>query len=236
MTLATLAAVAPARADECVIKSVKSACFEAIAIGYGGGNTRVVVVELTLENAGDQPMRLNWKNAIPLLEAEGRRIEASRLLVPNWLPIAGGVGPYATEMSCGGKEIKGFLEIEKDTWCAWLAIDKPGAESGDHVSTPVESATVTVTKGKAANIKLLFPEDMPLSGAKIVVPGCKPSLFPVGDTAQSTAAHGAANQPTANRALGSEEYVVVACGGMTYRLSLTGSQMLPTLGSTRTAK
>ncbi len=223
MTLVVFAAFAAARADECVIKAVKAASLEASAIGYGGKSPRVVVVQLTLENAGGEPTRLNWKNAVPVLQAEGRRVEASRLLVPNWLPMAGGVGPYATQTSFGGEVITGLLEIDKDTWCRWLAVDKPGAESGDHVSIPVKSVTITVTKEKTVSLKLLFPEDVPVSSAQVIVPGCKPSPVPLGGTTSRTAVPLTDSQPSANDQSTVEKYVVVRCGDIIYRLSVTGS-------------
>jgi len=223
MMLVVFTAFTAARADECVIKAVKSASLEASAIGYGGKSVKVVIVELTLENAGDRPTKLNWKDAVPVLESEGRRVEASRLLVPNWLPMAGGVGPYATETSFGGEVIRGLLEIEKDTWCGWLAVDKPGAKSGDHVSIPVKSVTITVTKEKIVNLKLLFSEDIPVSSTQVIVPGCKPSPFPLGGTTSRTAVPRTDSQPSANDQSTVEKYIVVRCGDIIYKLSVTGS-------------
>ena len=75
MTLVLVAAFSVARADECVIKAVKPTLLETSAIGYGGHTPRVVIVEVILENTSDQPIRLNWKNAVPVLQTEGKHIE-----------------------------------------------------------------------------------------------------------------------------------------------------------------
>src|SRR5581483_3150201 len=102
------------------------------------------------------------------------------IAVPNWLPMAGGVGPNATQMSCGGEEVDGYIEPDKEIWCGWLALDKPGEQTGDHVTMPVSSVTITVAKFKPANVILLFPESIGLSGAQLTIPGCKAHQFPNG--------------------------------------------------------
>lgn len=158
-------------AEECQIIAVKHRILEAGTIGYSGAPSekhRVTIVELEVRNKSDREVKLNWKNSVPTLTAGGRQVKAVRLLVPNWLPFAGG----ATETMFGGEEIKGFLEIDKDTWCGWLAIDEPGSISGDHISIPIESVTVTVTKEKPVKLKFLFPDEVVFAQAALVVPGC----------------------------------------------------------------
>lgn len=162
------------------ITRAKGSSYVSSAIGYVGKSAKVTVVTVTLENGGDQPISLNWKSAVPVLRTTAKRLEATHILVLNWLPMAGGVAPNAAEMGCGGMEIEGVLQVDKGIWCGWLAIDKPGNQVGDHVSIPVNSATVTVTKGKPASIKLLFPGDIALPDAELILPQCKPSPFRLG--------------------------------------------------------
>lgn len=176
----SLAISCVAWADDCRIKEAKPAIFESEIIGYTGKEAWVVIVDLSLKNEKEQAVKLNWKKGVPILRVLGDRVEASRLLISNWLPMAGGVGPHAAATLFGGEEIKGFLELDKDTWCRWLAIGKPWSKSGDHVSIPVKSATITVTKDRPASIKLLFPTDVPIPQAELVVPGCSPSPFQLG--------------------------------------------------------
>lgn len=176
MTLVLIVSFETTRSqEECVIKSGKSTALEANAIGYSEQNSKVVIVELTLENSGEQPITLNWKESVPVLQSDGRHLEATFLLIPKWSPFSCSVG--MAQSTLGNTLIHGFIGIDKDVMGLWLAIDKPGAEMGDHVMFPVKSATITVTKEKAVNIKFLFPEDIPLSRAQIVVPGCNPAPY-----------------------------------------------------------
>lgn len=163
--------------DECAITDVKASSYDSSLIGFSGKATKVVIVAITLDNKSDQPVKLSWKNAVPVLQITDRRVEAARILIPNWLPMAGGVGPYSTETLFNREQSTEFLEFDDGTRCGWLAIDNPGAQSGDHISIPVKSATLTVTKGKPTSIKLLFPEDIPLTSAELMLPGCEPSPF-----------------------------------------------------------
>ncbi len=175
----TLLASDIASADNIIIKDGKASSYQASAVGYGGKATNVVIVTVTLGNNSDQPVTLSWKDTVPVLETTGKRVEAARILIPNWLPMAGGVGPYSTETSFSGEVVSG-IELDKNTWCGWLAVDHPGAQSGDHISIPVKSVTLTVTKDKPVTIKLFFPEDIAPANADLTLPGCQPSPFRLG--------------------------------------------------------
>ena len=165
------------KAEHCRITAAKTTCLDAKAIGYGVEAGKVLIMEVTLKTDVGQPSTLRWKQTIPSLKIEGRDIKASRLLIPNWLPMAGGVGPNATEMGVGGHEIGGCLKVDEHTWARWLAVDKPGSTTGDHISVPVDSVTVTVKKEKPVVLKLLFTADPSLKNAALTIPGCSPSSF-----------------------------------------------------------
>lgn len=175
----TAGAGATGTSGNCRITSAKATSLDARAIGYGGKTARVLVVEVTVDVAADQPSTLRWKQAVPVLKTPGKDIKASRLLIPNWLPMAGGVGPYATEMGVGGERIGEWLKVDEKTWGGWLAIDKPGSTTGDHISIPIESVTVEVRKEKPVHFKLLFAADPPPTNATLNVPGCSPPSFRV---------------------------------------------------------
>jgi hypothetical protein len=162
----------------CTISHARGSSYLSAAIGYSGKSTKITVVAVTLENKADVPITLSLRSGIPVLRTAGKSLEAERILAPNWLPMAGGAG--STEIGCGGMEIEGGLKIDKDTWCGWAAIDKPGSGTGDHVSIPAGSATLTVTKGKSSTIKLLFPGNVVLADAELIVPECRPSPFRLG--------------------------------------------------------
>lgn len=168
----------PAGASMCTISHARGSSYSSAAIGHSGESTRVTVVSLTLGNKSDNPMTLSLKSGIPALRTARKRLEAERILAPNWLPMAGGAG--STEVGCGGMETEGGLEIDKDAWCGWVAINKPGSETGDHISIPANSVTLTVTKDKPLTIKLLFPGDIAIPDAELIFPGCRPSPFRLG--------------------------------------------------------
>jgi len=163
--------------EDCKITDVKTSSLDAKAIGLTAESAKVLIATVTVATDRAEPVLLRWENAVPTIRTEKAEVKASRLLIPNWLPMAGGVGPYATEMGVGGDEIGGWAKIDEKTWAGWLAIDKPGSKSGDHISVPVGSVTVTLQKEKPLVLKFLFATSPPLGNAVLTVPGCMPSPF-----------------------------------------------------------
>ena len=172
--VASILLAIPAIAGEnCKITNVKTSSLDAKAIGLSTESTTVLLATVTVTTDGADAVQLKWKDAVPTIGTEEKKVNATRLLIPNWLPMAGGVGRYATEMGVGGEEIGGWAKMDEDTWAGWLAVDEPGAETGDHISVPVGSVTVTVKKEKPVVLKFLFDQSPPVKNAVLTIPGCK---------------------------------------------------------------
>jgi hypothetical protein len=194
LVASTLLAISALAGENCKITNVKTSSLDAKAIGLSAQSATVLLAIVTVTTDGAAPVLLKWKDAVPTIGTEERKVKATRLLIPNWLPMAGGVGPYATEMGVGGDEIGGWAKIDENTWAGWLAVDKPGGTIGDHISVPVGSVTVTVKKEKPVVLKFLFAESPPLKNAVLTIPGCTPSPCQLSVPSEPKA-HGANARP-----------------------------------------
>lgn len=155
--------------------------YEPKAVGYNEEGVQVLVIEIELGNKKGIPVDLNWQDKVPSLRIGDKVFNSLGIAVPNWLPMAGGVGPYATETCLTEKTkcMNGLLKITKETWCAWLSLDNPGSESGDHILVPVKDLSVQLPVNKIGKFKFLFNVPIGFSKGVLTLSGCNPESISI---------------------------------------------------------
>lgn len=155
--------------------------FEPKAIGYNKEGVHVLIIELVLINKTNMPVNFYWRDNVPLLRIGDKVFDSQGIAVPNWLPMSGGVGPYATETALPEKTryMDGLLEILKETWCVWLSLDKPGSETGDHILVPIKNLSIQLPVNKIGKFKFLFNVPIGFSNGTLTLSGCNPESISI---------------------------------------------------------
>jgi len=143
--------------------------------GKGTEDRKAAIVELSFENKTKDKKVLAWEDRVPCLKAaKGDPVVCRAILVPNWLPMAGGVGEHATEIGLTKKDIDDTFKVVQDVFCSWVRLKDPKSESGDHVAVPVAKLGIHIPPGKSVSAKMLFLVPKDLAKGKLAVPGCEP--------------------------------------------------------------
>jgi cyclophilin family peptidyl-prolyl cis-trans isomerase len=148
------------------------------AIGMVGKEVegrKAVILDLKFENKTKEKQVLSWAKEVPQLRpSQGVSVPSRAFLIPNWLPMAGGVGEYATKIGLTKKEVDDTFKVLEDVFCGWVRLKDPKSESGDHVAVPVAKLAIHIPPGKSVIAKMLFLVPNDLLKATLIVPGCQP--------------------------------------------------------------
>ena len=144
-------------------------------VGEGTDGRKAVVLDLRFDNKTKEKRVLSWTKELPQLRpAAGASVPCRAILIPNWLPTAGGVGEHATEIGLTKNDGYGAFQIIEDAFCSWVRLRDSKSRSGDHIAVPIAKLAIQVPPGKSVTAKMLFLAPSDLLKATVIVPDCEP--------------------------------------------------------------